>query len=121
MCETGSGDVLNVKRRGAESDGEDQVCTWVAVDGGHRWGDAGQRDRDSGRGKMLCSAMRRRRCDPCGEATDMVCFAEEYVMINCGCRADYGGAGAATAVRRAAGLSFWNWKKISFGERERAF
>ena len=64
-------------------------------------GDAEERNRDSGRGYAclpFAAAMRRRRCDPCGEATDMVCFAEVYMMIDCGCRADYGGAAAATAM-----------------------
>lgn len=47
-------------------------------------GDAGQRNRDSGRGNtlVLCSLM---QCvggdmDPCGETTDTVCFAEGLIV-----------------------------------------
>jgi len=44
---TGSGNELNVKRRGAESERDDQAVNWASQTGGHRWA-TGERNRASG-------------------------------------------------------------------------
>jgi hypothetical protein len=84
--------------------------------GGRRRAEPGQREGE------YVPAMRRRRHDPCGGTTDMVCFAEVYIMINCRCRADYGGAGQqqnSNVTRRWAKLL--ELKEDFIGERQRAF
>ena len=59
-------------------------------------GTEGRKTGGAGRGAYACflvaAAARERREKLAVDRTDMVCFAEVCIMINCGCRADYGRA-----------------------------
>ena len=60
-------------------------------------GTEGSKTGGAGRGGthacfLVAAAARERREKVAADRTDMVCFAEVCIMINCGCRADYGRA-----------------------------